>query len=109
MGLFIHESSQDVSAIVETFISIFWPAFLFNGINIVIAAYLTAMHKPIPSAVIAVLRSFALPAAGILLLPALMGSDGIFWAIPVAEMITFVLAGVLLFVLSPSRLIKKPK
>jgi Na+-driven multidrug efflux pump len=73
----------------------FWPAFLFNGMNLSLSSYFTALHKPLQSASIAVSRSLVLPVLGLLLLPIWFGDRGVYLAIPAAEAVTFILAIVL--------------
>jgi Na+-driven multidrug efflux pump len=92
--------------IALAFISVFWPAFLFNGMNITLASYFTALHKPLHSASIAVSRSLLLPGAGLLLLPVWFGDTGVYLSIPVAEALTFVLALILVSRNRPSGLIQ---
>jgi Na+-driven multidrug efflux pump len=83
---------------------LFWPAFLFNGMNITLASYFTSLHKPLQSAAIAVSRSLLLPVLGLALLPLWFGDDGVFLAIPMAEAFTFVLATVLFYRTRPGDL-----
>jgi Na+-driven multidrug efflux pump len=89
---FLSEGEQATEAIALAFIAVFWPAFLFNGMNITLSSCFTALHKPIPSAVIAVMRSLVLPVAGLMLLPRWFGDTGVFMAIPLSEALTFVVA-----------------
>jgi Na+-driven multidrug efflux pump len=95
VSLFLREGEDRTVEIALTFIALFWPAFLFNGMNITLASYFTALHKPLQSAAIAVSRSLVLPALGLLFLPFWFGDHGVYLAIPVAEALTFVLAIVL--------------
>jgi putative MATE family efflux protein len=95
VSLFLREGEDSTVEIALTFIALFWPAFLFNGMNITLASYFTALHKPLQSAAIAVSRSLVLPALGLFLLPFWFGDHGVYLAIPVAEALTFVLAVVL--------------
>jgi len=95
VSIFLAEGESSTKAIALAFIAVFWPAFLFNGVNITLASYFTAMHKPFQSAAIAVSRSLVLPALGLLLLPRWLGDKGIFVAVPVAELLTFGLALIL--------------
>ena len=104
--LFLGESEAETHSIALEFIACFWPAFLFNGMNITLASYFTAMHKPLQSAAIAVSRSLVLPAAGLLLLPGWLGDRGVYLSIPIAEAITFVLALVLVAIYRPSNIVK---
>jgi len=96
ISLFLREGEHRTVEIALTFIALFWPAFLFNGMNITFASYFTALHKPLQSAAIAVSRSLVLPALGLLFLPIWFGDNGIYMAIPVAEALTFVLAIILI-------------
>jgi Na+-driven multidrug efflux pump len=95
IALFLNEQAIDVGEIATQFVRLFWPAFIFSGINIALSSYFTAMHKPVHSAVIALSRSLVLPGLLLLVLPNLLGNDGIYISIPIAEAITFVLASVL--------------
>ncbi|MEO2184396.1 MAG: MATE family efflux transporter [bacterium] len=95
IGLFLDDQAVDVSEIATHFVRLFWPAFLFSGVNITLSSYFTAMHKPIHSAAIALSRSLILPGLLLMVLPGLMGNDGIYISIPIAEGLTFVLASIL--------------
>lgn len=94
--LFLEETEQSTVAIALDFIKYFWPALLFVGMNIVLTAYLTALHKPMESAGIAVLRSLLLPAFVVYFLPIYLGLTGIYLAVPIAEFVTFGVALLLL-------------
>jgi len=103
ISLFLQEGEEQTVKIALEFISLFWPAFLFNGMNITLTSYLTALHKPLQSAVIALSRSLVLPALGLLFLPVWFGDTGIYITIPLAEALTFILALVLVFRNPPSQ------
>ncbi|MDA7848014.1 MATE family efflux transporter [Sulfurospirillum sp.] len=94
-NLFLDDSNEKTKQIVLGFAAFVWPVFLFNGTNLTISAYFTAVHKPIPSATVAISRSLILPLFFIFTLPFLFGTDGIFLAIPAAEIFTFLLALIL--------------
>ena len=105
ISLFLREGEDRTVEIALTFIALFWPAFLFNGMNITLASYFTALHKPLQSATIAVSRSLVLPALGLLFLPFWFGDNGVYLAIPLAEALTFVIAIILVSRNRPSNLI----
>jgi Na+-driven multidrug efflux pump len=105
ISIFLAPGELATERIALVFISLFWPAFLFNGVNITLAAYFTAMHKPLQSAAIAVSRSLVLPVLGLLLLPSWMGDNGVYLAIPVAEALTLVFALLLVSRNRPGRLV----
>jgi putative MATE family efflux protein len=107
VSVFLGEGETETEAIALAFIALFWPTFLFNGANISLAAYFTAMHKPLQSAAIAISRSLALPGLGLLLLPIFLGDAGVFVAIPIAEGLTLLLALWLVALNRPSRLVSK--
>ncbi|WP_163930406.1 MATE family efflux transporter [Paraferrimonas sp. SM1919] len=105
--LFLDEASAQSISIANQFAGYIWPAFLFNGINIVLSGYLTAMHQPIPSAAISLLRSFILPASLLITLPLLFGNTGIFMVLAITELLTFVVAIWLTLKFSPSKIMQK--
>jgi Na+-driven multidrug efflux pump len=105
VSLFLSEGESGTEAIALSFIAVFWPAFLFNGVNITLASYLTALHKPLQSAAIAISRSLVLPALGLLLLPRWLGDTGIFIAVPVAELLTLALGLILVAMNRPSAIV----
>ena len=104
-NLFLGDSNEQTKLIVLGFAALVWPVFLFNGTNLTISAYFTAIHKPVPSATIAVLRSLVFPVFFIFSLPLFLGTNGIFLAIPVAELFTFVIALFLFKKMSPKKII----
>jgi len=106
ISLFLQEGEEQTVKIALEFIALFWPAFLFNGVNITLASYFTALHKPLQSAGIALSRSLVLPALGLLLLPVWLGDTGIYISIPLAEALTFILALVLVVRNPPSQIIR---
>ena len=102
ISVFLREGENETEKIALAYIAVFWPAFLFNGANITLSSYFTALHKPLQSAAIAISRSLVLPAMGIMLLPRWFGDTGVFVTIPLAEALTFGFA-LLLVALQTSR------
>jgi MATE family, multidrug efflux pump len=81
--------------------------FLFVGLNMIFSAYHTAMHRPMESAAIALLRSLILPVSALVLLPTILGDPGIYFALPLAEFITLMIALVMFIKNRPSILMKR--
>lgn len=104
-NVFLEDTNYKTKEIVLNFAMFIWIAFLFNGVNLVISAYLTAIHKPLYSMIIAISRSFIFPVIFIFVLPFLFETQGIFLAIPMAEFITFIIAIVLYKRFSPDKII----
>ena len=72
--------------------SIYSFAFLFNGINIVIAAFFTAIGYAKESAIISVLRGLVFVSISILVLGNIFLTNGIWMSVPCAEILTFIIA-----------------
>lgn len=68
-------------------------SFLLAGFNIFVSSFFTALNNGAVSAVISFLRTLVFQTASVLLLPLLLGVDGIWWAITVAELCASVLSG----------------
>ena len=67
--------------------SIYAFSFLFSGFAVYGSAFFTALNDGFVSAVISFLRTLVFQTAVVLVLPALMGTDGIWLAIVVAELL----------------------
>ena len=104
-NIFLEDNNYKTKEIVLSFATFIWIAFLFDGFNLVISAYLTAIHKPLASMIIALSRSFILPVFFIFTLPLLFDLDGIFMVIPMAEFVTFIIAVILYRRYSPNKII----
>ena len=107
VGVFLEEGDEETAAIAVRFLGYLWPAFLFNGLNILISGYLTSMQKPVQSAFIAFSRSFALPAGLLLLLPIWLGDTGIYLSLTLSEAFTFVVSLTFFVQNMPARLVRR--
>lgn len=67
-------------------------AFLLSGFNIFSSGFFTALNNGAVSAIISFLRTLVFQAASVLVLPMIMGRDGIWLAITVAEVCAFILS-----------------
>ncbi|MDE7206929.1 MAG: polysaccharide biosynthesis C-terminal domain-containing protein, partial [Lachnospiraceae bacterium] len=84
---------SDVYNITQNGFPIFSFSFLFSGINIFISAAFTALSNGTVSAVISFFRTFGLITVCLLFLPEILGITGVWLAVPIAEMLTLLLAG----------------
>ncbi len=91
--LFVDErnSSETVSLALE-FVTYVWPLFLFAGFNMLISGYLTALHLPFQSGLVALCRSLILPTGFLLLFYVLISDHRFVAAISVSEGFAFLLA-----------------
>ena len=72
-------------------------SFLICGFNMFTSAWFTALNNGVVSAVAAFTRSLVFELAAILILPALLGIDGIWLAVNAAEILALILSAVLFF------------
>ena len=112
-GWFLTAEDAAVASGAVDLVLIVWPLFLVNGTNIVVSCYLTAIHQPRQSALIAMMRSLVLPASLLVTLYLVLertplGQASPNWsflaALPVAEWTAFVLACALCYRHRPSAL-----
>jgi Na+-driven multidrug efflux pump len=76
---------------------IFALMFLFMGVAMLGSGFFTALNDGVTSAIISFLRTMLFEAGTVLLLPLLLGLQGIWFATVVAEAMAFVLTFVFLF------------
>ncbi|GEK49051.1 MATE family efflux transporter [Halomonas pacifica] len=103
--LFLDGADLATARLADQFLAILWPLFLINGLNVLLSVYLTAMHRPLPSAVVALSRSLVLPAALLVLIATLRPEWPLLLALPLAEWLTFGLALSLFLRFRPRRLL----
>lgn len=109
IGFFIDQSETGLIEVSLEFISILWPIFVFNGLNVIIIAYLTSIHKPSASATVAILRAFVLPLGLLYILMRFFPEIPFLVAITAGEMLAFLIAAWLLAAHRPSRLFSPAK
>lgn len=66
--------------------------FLLSGFNIFASGFFTALNNGLISAIISFLRTLVFQAAAVIILPQIIGVDGIWWAGAVAEVFAFALS-----------------
>lgn len=69
-------------------------SFVLYGINVFASSFFTALNDGGVSAAIAFLRTLLFQTLAVLILPALFGVDGIWWAITVAEAFALIISAV---------------
>ncbi len=72
-------------------------SFLLADFNIFTSGFFTALNNGAISAAISFLRTLVFQTASVLILPLLLGVDGIWWAITVAEIFAFLISLLFLF------------
>lgn len=88
-GWFLAAEDAAVAARAAQLVLVVWPLFLVNATNVVLSCYLTAIHQPAASSMIAILRGLVLPACFLLVLDRLQDGPPFLAALPLAEWLTF--------------------
>ena len=65
--------------------SIFSFSFIFVGTAVFGSSYFTALNDGLTSAMLSFMRTFVFQVGSVLILPILLGLDGIWWSLAVAE------------------------
>ncbi len=92
--IFNKDGGEELQRIAERGIDVYFIAFLFSGINIVLTFFYGATNRAVESMVISLLRGVVGVFVFIMILPRFIGVDGIWATTPVAEGLTFVAAAV---------------
>ncbi len=66
--------------------------FLVAGVNIFTSSFFTALNNGLVSAVIAFLRGLVFQCLSVLVLPVLLGLEGVWWAVVVADVCSFLVS-----------------
>ena len=96
IGLFA-PSTSSVYQITKQGFPIFAISFLFCGFNLFVSSMFTALSNGAISAFLSFLRTFVFLAGAIVLLPEILGINGIWSALPLAEGAAFILSSACCF------------
>jgi len=87
---------RELLAMTEHAFVIFACSYLLSGVNIYTSSFFTALNNGAVSAAISFLRTLVFQTASVLILPAFLGIDGIWWAVTVAEAMAFMISAMFL-------------
>ena len=104
IGNYIERDGETLALALE-FVAYIWPVFIFAGFTMLISGYLTAVHLPFQSALVASCRSLIMPAGLLVLFYMLLADYRFVAAVSVAEAISFVIAVTLYLYHTPSRIL----
>lgn len=85
---FIDGDERNVIAIASTGARIYAFAFLINGFNILCASFFTAVTDAKRSVIISALRGVVFIAIGVTVIPEVFGIEYVWYAVPIAELLT---------------------
>lgn len=83
---------DDLCALTVHAFRLFSFMFLLAGLNIFASAFFTALNNGAVSAIISFMRTLVFQTASVWILPMILGTDGIWWAISIAEALAFVVS-----------------
>ncbi|MFI3242046.1 MAG: MATE family efflux transporter [Alphaproteobacteria bacterium] len=89
---FLKENSPETLSILRKFANVFWIAFLFNGITMNIATFFVATGRSKYAVTVSSLAGIVCPLLAIKLLPLIFGENGIYWALPISQATSFIIA-----------------
>lgn len=88
-GVFNHGANPEFTRLSVEGIRIYFPAFLLMGVNIVTAALCSAVEQPGRSMAVSLGRGVLFPLVFLLMLAPFLGMEGVWLAVPAAELATF--------------------
>ncbi len=91
VGIFISRESATFE-MARNGLMLFLPAYLFMGFNIFFSAMFTSLSNGRVSATISVLRSLVFIVIALFTLPQMLGINGVWLAVPVAEFLAIIVA-----------------
>lgn len=83
--------------LTEHALRVYMLSFLLAGFNMFCSAWFTALNNGLVSAVAAFVRTLVFELATVFILPAIVGIDGIWYAVNVAEILAFIMSFFLIF------------
>lgn len=86
------DATPDVLEIAPELVRMYFPTFLFMGVNVMATYYLQSVMRIQSSLVVALLRGVVLSGALLYLLPIFLKNTGVWIAVPIAEGITAAIA-----------------
>ena len=106
VAVFLPQNEINTIILATELMTWIWPVFLVSGLTMIVSSYLTAIHLPKPSAMIALSRGLVLPFILLFAIFNLFPHFPFIIALPIAEILTFGLALYFFWQFSP-KLIKK--
>lgn len=94
-GIFVGYDQELLAITTHAFV-IFACSYLLSGVNIYASSFFTALNNGGISAAISFMRTLIFQTGAVLILPLLLGIDGIWWAVAVSEVMAFLISAVFL-------------
>lgn len=94
-GIFVGYD-EELLAVTEHAFVIFACSYLLSGINIYASSFFTALNNGAVSAVVSFMRTLVFQTGAVLILPLILGIDGIWWAVTVSEVMACLISSAFL-------------
>ena len=94
-GIFVGYD-EELLAVTEHAFVIFACSYLLSGVNIYASSFFTALNNGGISAAISFMRTLIFQTGAVLILPLMLGIDGIWWAVTVSEVMACLISAVFL-------------
>ncbi len=107
ISIFLPDKTSYAFQVALEFTSYIRWAFFFIGLNIIFSSYFTAMHRPLESLIIASSRGLILPIIFLNTIPLFFGMKGVYFTVPLSEIITLIVTIFLYKFNSPSKRIER--
>lgn len=95
VGFFISDALAQLRADSAAVLRIYSIAFLVMGVNVVVGGFFTSIERPAESLFISLARGLVTIGAALVLMTAIFGGAGIWWAATVSELMCLVVTAVL--------------
>ena len=99
-GLFVGYD-EGLLSLTEHAFTLYSSAFLLMGFNVYASSLFTSLGNGLVSALISFLRSLVIEIGSVILLPMVLGPDGIWLSVVVAEAVAIVISGAFVLWLAP--------
>lgn len=94
---FVKGPSDEIIALAAHALRIYFFAYLLMNFNIFFSGYFQSTLRPTAAIVVCLLRGLLLSSALVAIFPLMFGADSIWYAVPIAELLTFLVTMAFLF------------
>lgn len=95
IALFNHEQNQLLVKYAAAGIPLIFISFFFSSLNIVNNLFMTAIAQPRLSFFVAIMRGYLVLIASVLLLASLFGLTGVWFSVPLTELLILIMGGLI--------------
>lgn len=95
--MFNSENIQELTDLTVRGIRIYFSSLVIMGVNMTVAIILQSVAKTKESAIISIVRGFVAVIIGLIVLPPIFGLDGVWFTVPLAEVVTLIISIIMTF------------